>query len=177
MANIIQIAGIMNQSTKETRSIGTFELKMIKQIMKYTLIGLFLAATMSFSCSSTSSNSEDSSGPGIAFKHISLDKALKLAEEQNKLVFIDAYTTWCGPCKKMARTTFMNEEVAAYFNENFINLKVDMEKGEGPKLEKKYGIHSYPTLLFLNADGSQKKKVIGFHQSAEFLRVAKRVNK
>jgi thiol:disulfide interchange protein len=148
---------------------------MIKIIMKYTFIALFISATMAFSCSSPSVASDDTEATGIDFKKLSLDQALNLAEEQGKLVFIDAFTTWCGPCKKMARTTFKNEEVGAYFNEHFISIKVDMERGEGPKLEKKYDIRSYPTLLFLETSGKQKKKLVGFHQKGEFLRLAKKI--
>jgi thioredoxin 1 len=150
---------------------------MIKNIMKYSFIALLISASMAFSCSNTSVASGTEDTKGIEFKKLTVDQALQLAKEQNKLVFIDAFTTWCGPCKKMARTTFKNEQVGTYFNEHFISIKVDMERGEGSKLEKKYNIRSYPTLLFLETSGKQKKKAIGYHQVGEFMRLAKKVNR
>lgn len=53
------------------------------------------------------------------------------------------YTSWCGPCKQMAQTTFVDPEVAVFFNEKFINVKVDMEKGEGKELKDRYHVKAY----------------------------------
>ena len=70
------------------------------------------------------------------------------------MVFVDCYTTWCGPCKYMTSNVFPQETVGDYFNPNFICLKIDMEKGEGPELVKRYGIRAFPTFLILRPDGS-----------------------
>ena len=145
---------------------------MILRLMKYTLFALILVASTAFACNHSVA---ETNGEGIEFKHITLKEALALAEKENKVVFIDAYTTWCGPCKRMARKTFTNPDVAAYYNEHFINIKIDMEKGEGPGLEKKYDIYHYPTLLFLESNGKKRKKVIGYHEPAEFIRLGKKV--
>lgn len=98
---------------------------------------------------------------GIKFEHISFDKALAKAEKEGKMVFMDCYTEWCGPCKYLSTTIFPQDEVGAYFNANFINIKVDMEKGEGPELLKRYDIKGFPTLLFLDADGRVLFKRVG----------------
>lgn len=75
------------------------------------------------------------------------------ASKANKLIFVDCYTSWCAPCKWMEKNVFIDEGVSSFYNSSFINYKIDMEKGEGPELAKKYGVRSYPTYLFLNAKG------------------------
>ncbi len=98
---------------------------------------------------------------GIEFFHGTFAEALEKAKTEEKLVFIDCFTEWCGPCKRMAATTFKDAEVGAFFNENFINLKIDMEKGEGPELSSKFSITAYPTLVFVNFEGKTQKKQVG----------------
>ena len=66
-------------------------------------------------------------GQGIDFHHGTWKEALAEAQKQDKLVFIDAYAKWCGPCKKMAKNVFTLSEVGDFYNENFINVKLDME--------------------------------------------------
>ncbi|GAB7085955.1 thioredoxin family protein [Marinifilum fragile] len=91
--------------------------------------------------------------PGIDFKNITFNEALKKAEKQNKLIFIDFYTEWCGPCKRLAKGPFLDPEVGDFYNENFISLKLDAEK-EGLDVAKIYKVNSYPTLMFLKGDGT-----------------------
>jgi len=74
------------------------------------------------------------------------------AKQTNKLIFVDAYATWCGPCKWLAKTVFTNDTVADFFNSNFINLSIDAEKEVNLEFAKKHEIRAYPTLLFLDAD-------------------------
>lgn len=91
---------------------------------------------------------------GIKFNQTkSWKETTEAAEKTGKLIFIDCYTDWCGPCKWMDKNAFTDAKVANFFNENFINAKIDMEKGEGPELRKKYGVQSYPTFLFVNSKG------------------------
>jgi thiol-disulfide isomerase/thioredoxin len=84
-----------------------------------------------------------------------------MAQTQDKLIFMDCYTTWCGPCKRLAAMVFPDSAVGAYYNEHFINTKFDMEKGEGVTLASKYAIRAYPTLLWLNGKGEVVHKVVG----------------
>lgn len=95
------------------------------------------------------------------------------AKEQHKLIFVDAYTTWCGPCKAMAKKTFTDAEVASYYNEHFINAKIDMEKGEGPEIGKQYLVNCYPNLLFIDGDGNLVHRSAGFLEAKEFLLLGK----
>ena len=98
---------------------------------------------------------------GIEFVSGSWDEILSKARQENKLIFMDCYTSWCGPCKQMARTTFVDPEVATMFNEKFINVKVDMEKGEGKTLKERYHVTAYPTLNFINGNGEIVHCVVG----------------
>lgn len=114
-----------------------------------------------------------SAGGGIKFNKIRVESALKQAKASNKLLFIDVHTTWCGPCKEMARTTFQSEEVGKVFNKKFINLKIDAENDEdGKDIVKTYGVVAYPTLLFLDADGKLVKKLIGKQSEEKLLSIA-----
>ena len=84
------------------------------------------------------------SAQGIQFVHSSWQQVLAQARAEHKLVFLDAYTTWCGPCKMMTAKTFTDSAVAAYYNAQFINVKIDMEAGEGPMLAQRYEVHYFP---------------------------------
>ena len=94
-----------------------------------------------------------SNGQGITFREISIEEALKLASKEKKMVFIDFYTTWCGPCKQLSNNVFPQKEVGDYFNSKFISIKCDAEKDNGPSLARKYNVKAYPTLVFLNEKG------------------------
>lgn len=98
---------------------------------------------------------------GINFEEMTLSEAMDKAKQEGKVIFVDCYTTWCGPCRKMAATTFVNAKVTEEFNNRFVNLKIDMEKGEGPELMKRFEITAFPTLLFLNSNGEILEKNVG----------------
>lgn len=104
---------------------------------------------------------------GIVFHKGSFEQALAKAKKENKLVFMDAYTVWCGPCKYLSKNVFTNDTVGRFFNENFICVKMDMEKGEGVELAEKYDVHSYPTLLYINSDGQAVHRTCGVSYTAD----------
>ncbi len=99
-------------------------------------------------------------GQGIDFKHISYEEALSKAKEQNKLIFVDFYTQWCGPCKKLAKGPFLEKEVGDFYNANFISLKLDAEH-EGLQAARDHNVISYPTLLFIDGQGNMVFKGYG----------------
>jgi thioredoxin 1 len=109
----------------------------------------------------------------IQFTEATWADILNKAKEENKVVFLDIYATWCGPCKLLKRTTFTDEEVGAFFNSNFINATFDGENGEGQKLSRLYQVHAYPTMLFINPDGSVKKVAVGYHTSNSIIACSK----
>lgn len=113
-------------------------------------------------------------GGGIKFEGMTLEQAKAEAKASGKIIFIDAYTDWCGPCKLMSNKTFTDEKVGEFFNSKFINLKIEMEKSDdGPAVARTYGVKAYPTLLFIDATGKLRKSVIGFQTAEQLLAVAK----
>jgi thiol-disulfide isomerase/thioredoxin len=108
----------------------------------------------------------------VCFRKGSVAEILAQAKAENKPVFIDAYTVWCGPCKWMDKNVFADAAVANYFNSNFVNYKLDMEKDEGIELSKKYNISAYPSFLFINHDGSIMHRTVGARPAEIFLEVA-----
>ena len=113
-------------------------------------------------------------GQGMKFEeNKSFKDLLAIAKKENRLLFLDAYTTWCGPCKLMAKNVFPQESVGEFYNANFINSKIDMEKGEGIELAKKYNVRAYPTYLFINGDGEVIHRVTSYYDAPEFIEVGK----
>lgn len=108
---------------------------------------------------------------GMQFLKGDLANGLAEAKKANKLVFVDCYTTWCGPCKWMDKNVFPNDEAGAFYNANFVNMKIDMEKGNGLEVAKKYGVKSYPTYLFLDADGNIMHRAVGSMPADMFVQV------
>lgn len=113
---------------------------------------------------------------GIEFNHGTWSEVLATAKKENKIVFVDAFTVWCGPCKWMAKNSFPDKAVGEFFNENFINAKIDMEKGEGIEIAKQFAIRAYPTLLFVNGDGELVHRAVGARDAAGLLELGKVAN-
>lgn len=115
--------------------------------------------------------------PGIQFSDAAWKTQLAKAKAENKIVFLDAYTSWCGPCKMLQKNVFTKKEIGDFFNKEFINVKIDMEKGEGPDLALQYPLEGYPTLLFIDGDGKVVKKVLGYQTPEELLSIGQGVKK
>jgi thioredoxin-related protein len=111
---------------------------------------------------------------GIQFQKNSWDEILAQAAAEDKIIFVDAYATWCGPCKMMDAKVFSDERVGAFYNANFVNAKIDMEKGEGPKLARQYGVRAYPTFLFVDKEGNLVHQGLGYQPVEDFLRLGKK---
>ncbi|MCY1662661.1 thioredoxin family protein [Chryseobacterium sp. SL1] len=110
---------------------------------------------------------------GIKFEESNFTTVLAKAKKENKLVFIDAYTTWCGPCKLMAKNIFPQKTVGDYYNSHFINAKIDMEKGEGIEIAKKYNVKAFPTYLFVDGNGELVHRTLGYVEENDFIQFAK----
>ncbi len=141
------------------------------------LFGFLLVAGLISTAFTTKAKEETSEfimKEGIEFKKSTYEEALKEAQKTGKLIFIDAYTDWCGPCKKMAATSFMDEEVAKLYNSKFINMKVEMEKSaDGPMIAQKYSVRAYPSLLYINGDGKVVKYSVGYQTAEQLIAVGK----
>lgn len=124
---------------------------------------IFIPAFFTFTSGLSAQNRQ------ISFEHGKWADVLEKAKKENKLVYLDCYTTWCGPCKWMAKNVFTNDSVADFYNANFVNVEIDMEKGEGKDLAKQYGIKAYPTMLFVNSGGELIHRVCGSEPVHQFI--------
>jgi len=113
-------------------------------------------------------------GNGIEFFSGSFESAKAEAQAQGKLIFVDAYAVWCGPCKMMANNVFPLSEVGEAFNPYFISLKIDMERGEGLTFRKDYPVTAFPTLFFMNAEGEILERVVGAKKADDLINLAKK---
>ncbi|QDK82600.1 thioredoxin family protein [Spirosoma sp. KCTC 42546] len=116
-----------------------------------------------------------SDAEGIQFTETSWREILKKAKAEKKIIFLDAYASWCGPCKKLQKEVFTKKAVGDFYNSKFINVKMDMEKGEGPALSQVYPLEAYPTLLFIDGNGKVLKKVLGLQTPEDLIAIGKSV--
>lgn len=105
----------------------------------------------------------------INFEHGDFDKVLEKARAMNRNVFMDCYTSWCGPCKQMAREVFTVDSVADYFNATFVCVKYDMEK-EGKVLRDRYKLAAYPTFFVLDGNGEVLHQLTGYYSPENFMK-------
>lgn len=136
--------------------------------MKKTILFTVILAFFTFSQSYSQNRS-------INFTDKPFADLLAMAKKENKMVFMDAFAVWCGPCKWMSANIFTNDTVADFYNKNFICAKFDMEKGEGIKIRERYEVRAYPTLLFIRPDGSLAHLKVGAAQAvADYIALAQR---
>ena len=150
----------------------------MRQILFYFLL-LFALTTLS--CSGSRSTAGTSSGsskrPPVTQKIKFIEKGklqpiLARAKAENKLVFLDFYTTWCLPCRVMDEEVFSKPMTARSINRNFISYKVNAEKDNGPNLATIFEVYAYPTLLFLDAEGNILERKDGSMSNSAFLNMA-----
>ncbi|MCS7297293.1 MAG: thioredoxin family protein [Bacteroidia bacterium] len=108
---------------------------------------------------------------GIRFFEGTWEELLREAQKQKRLIFVDFYTTWCGPCKMLERYTFSNPEVGAYAGKHYIPYRIDAEKGEGLRLANRYRIRAYPTIVFLDPEGNEIGRHVGYVDAPTFLTI------
>ena len=114
---------------------------------------------------------------GIKFFKGTWEEALEKAKAEEKIIFVDAYAVWCGPCKRMAQQVFPKKKVGDFFNTNFINIKMDMERGEGLTFRKKYPVSAFPTLFFIDSNGKVVHKQKGAQQVEGLLKLGQMVSR
>jgi len=113
------------------------------------------------------------SAQGIEFFHGTWDEALEKSKAEERPIFVDCYTTWCGPCKRMAKQVFTQPAVGEFYNDNYINVKIDMESKMGRKFGSKYPVQAYPTLYYIDAAGEVLHKIKGGQKAEGLLQMGK----
>lgn len=116
-------------------------------------------------------------GQGINFLEANFESALKVAAQKEKMLFIDLYTEWCVPCKRLDATTFKASLVGDYFNSNYVSVKLNGEAEENSWLVSKYNISAYPSLLWFSSKGELLDVQVGFLDSTALLVKAKEIEK
>ena len=130
---------------------------------KFLHISSIIALLITISCFKVKAQETLSkSSTQINFIENSWTDALKQAAKQKKYIFVDAYATWCGPCKMLKATTFKNNKVADFYNDNFVNVAIDMEKGQGPALAAQWGLQAYPTMIIFDSKGKAVSGTVGY---------------
>lgn len=108
---------------------------------------------------------------GIAFEAEGtlFAQVVQKAKSSGKLIFVDCYTSWCGPCKMMAKLVFPQKAVGDFMNPKFVSLKMNMETGEGPEWAEKWQISAYPTFIVFTATGQEIGRFLGGCSAEEFI--------
>jgi thiol-disulfide isomerase/thioredoxin len=122
---------------------------------------IILIVTFLFIFSSSNGFSQNRS---IRFTEKPWQEIVAMAKKENKIIFLDGFASWCGPCKWMAANMFTNDSIADYYNKTFICASFDMEKGEGLMLRQKYAVRAYPSLIFINANEEMVHERVGAPQ-------------
>ena len=115
----------------------------------------------------------NASADGDVFADLTLEAALAKAGETDKMVVIDFFADWCGPCKMMDKETWPEESVVAWVEKNAILIKVDVDKEEA--VAKEFNVTAMPTVVFLKADKSEISRFVGGYQASEFVSFGNKV--
>jgi thioredoxin len=110
---------------------------------------------------------------GINFFEGTWQETLQRSATENKLIFLDISTSWCGWCKKMKQNTYSDKKVAAYFNAHFINVELDGEHSEGRRLAHKFGVSGYPSIYIVDKNENQLLSSEGYHDPGDLLNLVK----
>lgn len=140
-----------------------------------TIVFIIVASCQISSASKTNITTATIEKPktGINFIEEDWQQALKTAKDKNKLIFLDIYATWCGPCKMLKQYTFTDSAVGEFFNKHFVNVSVDGEKGAGPRLAQQYAIQGYPTLIVADTTGKPVLITAGYIPTDVLMQFAK----
>ena len=105
----------------------------------------------------------------VHFATLSWPNALAKARSENKMLFIEMYTTWCTYCKQMEQNVFPSEEAGNYYNEHFINIRYDALQSDGIQIRKNYALLGFPTFLYLDPNGLAILKTAGYQEKEKFI--------
>jgi thioredoxin 1 len=146
-------------------------IRLLRQVR--TMLGILLVISTAVFAQQKSDDKSTSADQGIVFRSGTWDEVVAEAQRSGKFIFVDAYATWCRPCKLLQSTTFREKNAAVYFNKNFINYTADMERGEGIQLGEKWEVTSYPALLFFDAEGKVVMRHTGYVDGRTLIKIGR----
>lgn len=139
---------------------------MSKQRSNVTRFKIAICKTIFLICSIVMYSYTHAQDKGIHFDHnVNWKGILAKAKAENKYIFVDCFTTWCGPCKYMSNIVFPMEEVGNFYNDKFINVAIQFDStindaenikaryADAAFIFDEYKIRYYPTFLFFSPDG------------------------
>lgn len=145
--------------------------------MKKTLLVVLIAMITQLAWSQTK---------GMQFEHgKTWAEITAMAKQQNKFIFVDCFTTWCGPCKWMTANVFPDEKTGDFYNSKFINVKLQMDstgadneavvvmRPDVKRFEKDFQVRAYPTYLFFDPSGELVHRAVGSMPADKFMEVGK----
>jgi thiol-disulfide isomerase/thioredoxin len=135
--------------------------------MKLSLMSLLLTAALSLGYI------HEGAANGIRFE-TNWNRAVERAKRENKMLFVDFYATWCGPCVYMSERVFTEQEVGRYFNQHYISVKIDAEKEEKALVDK-IQLEAYPTLVFFDPNQEIVYKKVGSMSAPELISLGRQV--
>ena len=91
-----------------------------------------------------------------------MEVARKQASDQQLMLFVDVYATWCGPCKTMDAEVYTDPKVALYMNDHFVNVRMDGETDFGRRFASDHGLQGYPSMFIFDSDGASVSNLVGF---------------
>jgi thioredoxin 1 len=133
------------------------------------MMKLIYALSVLLACFCTEATGRTDKTDGIKFFEGTWKEALKKSATENKPIFLDISTSWCGNCKKLKQNTFTDKKAGEYFNKNFINVELDAEQGEGKRLAQKFGVTGYPTLFLVDKNEQQLLTSEGYHDADDLI--------
>ncbi len=113
----------------------------------------------------------------VRFETKSTDAVREMAVRSGKLVFIDLYADWCGPCRMMEHRVFSQREVGDFFERHFVAAKYNVDTPTGHELMRRYGSGSIPLYLIFTTDGDLLGRITGAAPVEEFLAELRKVLK
>lgn len=105
----------------------------------------------------------------VSFAKTEWADAQTLAKSQKKLFFVDFDASYCATCRNMEQSTYMDNNLANYINQNVVALRVDVQDFDGVMWSQKYEVDALPTMLVFDEKGNLVDRLIGFQSAANLL--------
>lgn len=135
------------------------------------LLGTSLLAVVAIGSSQAGESRPPGERGGIVWAS-SFENALEEAQVDGKPVMVDFYTDWCGWCKRLDADTYSDSDVAAHAR-RLVCVKVNAERRS--EVARRYGVRAYPSIAFLQADGTLMEMIRGYLPPKQFISVLDRI--